>query len=115
MLHQAFASTTSFIIIKKSLRIEAIRVFGLGVYNLPVNVHWVLILERWESCQHLVDKNAKAPPVNWFSVTLVQENFRSDVLWGATNCEGTFGNDFSEAKINHFQVSILSYHDVLRF
>ncbi len=115
MLHQAFAPSISFIIIKKGLRIEAIRVFGLGVYNLPVYVHWVLILERWEACQHLVDKNAKAPPINWFSMTLVQENFRSDVLWGAANCESAFGNDFCESEVNHFQISILAYHDVLWF
>jgi hypothetical protein len=114
VLHQAFAPPTS-IIIKKGLRIEAIRVFWLGVYNLPVNVHWILILEGWEPGQHLVDKDAQAPPVYWFSVTLIQKDFWSNILWGAANSEGAFGNDFSEAEVNHLQISILPYHYIFWF
>ncbi len=48
-------------------------------------------------------------------MALIQEDFGSDVLGGTANGKCALSYDLSEAKIDHFQISVLSYHDILGF
>lgn len=70
-------------------------------------------MERWVTGQHLVEQDSECPPVDCLAVALVEENFRSDVLWGSADGVGTFGDDLGESEINHLQVSVTADHDVL--
>lgn len=97
----------------KVLRIEAIWVFRLRIDDLPVDVHGVFILERWETREHFIDQDTQAPPIDRFSMALIQEDLGSNVLRGAAYGKCTLSHDLSEAEIDHFQISILSYHDIL--
>ena len=40
---------------ERNLRVETFGIAWLGIDDLPVDVHGVLILEGWEASQHLVD------------------------------------------------------------
>lgn len=44
----------------------------------------VLIIEGRNSCEHLVDKDSKSPPVHSLVMACSFEHLRTDVLWGAT-------------------------------
>lgn len=84
------------------LRIEAIRVFRFGVYDLPVDVHGVFVLEWWETREHFIDQDTQAPPIDRFSMALIQKDLGSDVFGGTANGKCALSYDLSEAKINHF-------------
>lgn len=95
------------------LRVEAFRVFGLCVDDLPVYVHGVLVLEGREPREHLVHQYAQRPPVHRLPVALVQQYLRRNVLRGPTDSESTLGNYFRKAEIYHLQVAVICYHDIL--
>jgi len=58
-------------------------------------------VERWETNNHLVDKGAETPPINWFSMSLFIKYLRSKVFWGSTDREsGAIGDvHFGESEI----------------
>ena len=99
---------------ESNLRVETFWIAWLGIDDLPVDVHWVFVLEGWEASQHLVDQDSKSPPVYWLAMALIQENLRSDVLRSTTNRVCPFSHYLRKPKVNQLQVTILGYHDVLR-
>ena len=113
MFNEAFASPSRIFKQYKVLRIEPILVFRLRIDDLPVDVHRVLILERWETREHFIDQDTQAPPIDRFPMALIQQDLGSDVLRSTAYGKCTLSYDLSEAEIDHFQISILSYHDIL--
>ncbi len=97
-----------------TLAVESIRVSGLRVDDFSVNIHRVIVLERRIASKHFVKKNSESPPVDGFSVALVQQNLRSDVLRSSANGVCSLCNDLCKAEVNHLQVAISANHDVLR-
>jgi hypothetical protein len=60
----------------------------VGEDPLVHNVH-VLVVERRQAGHHLIDQDAKSPPVNGLGIPLAFEEFRSDVFWCTTEgCGG---------------------------
>jgi hypothetical protein len=51
--------------------IKTIRVLWLGIYDLLVNVHGIIVLKWRVTCEHFVHKDAEGPPVDWLSMTLI--------------------------------------------
>ncbi len=65
---------------------------------------------------HLVDQNAQSPPIHFFSMSLVQNHFRSDVFRSSTDCEGSaFSQDLSKAKVSKPQIAVFVDQQVFRF
>jgi len=114
VLHEALALPFILLFKWRALRVEAFGVFGFGVDDLAVDVHGVLVLEGREARQHLVDQDAQGPPVDGFSVALVQQDLRRDVLRRAANRERALRDDLREAEIDQLKIPVVSDHDVLR-
>merc|ERR1719235_557631 len=53
---------------------------NLATQNLLIDAHGVLVHEWWIADDHLIDEDAKAPPIHWFTMTLVEKHLRCDVL-----------------------------------
>lgn len=104
MLHERFAFT-----------VETIWVSWLCVDNFPINVHGVVVLEWRVTSKHFVQKDAYSPPINGFPVTLVEQDFRGNILGSTTNGVCSLCNDLSETEINHLEVTISPNHNILRF
>ena len=49
----------------------------LSLQDLLINGHGIIVIERINSCYHLVSQNAERPPINWLSVTLIKKHLRS--------------------------------------
>ena len=49
--------------------IEPFRKDDLALQNLLVDGHWIVVVERIDTCDHLVQQNAQCPPVHCFAVT----------------------------------------------
>jgi len=97
------------------LGVESFRVLRLGVDNLLVNVHWVIVDEGGMSSVHLIDKDAKGPPINRLRVTLIEQDLRCDVLWCSTDRVRSLFDDLSKTKVDEFEVTVLVDHDIFRF
>lgn len=97
------------------LGVESFRVLRLGVDNLLVNVHWVIIDEGGVSGVHLIDKDAERPPINWLRVTLIEQDLGRNVLRRSTNGVRSLFDDLSKAKIDEFKVTVLVDHNIFRF
>ena len=46
-------------------------------------------------------------------MALIEENLWSNILGGTTYSECAFSYNLSEAEIDHLQISVLAYHDIL--
>src|SRR5690606_18244333 len=90
-----------------ALRIETFRVSWFSIDDLPIDVHWVFILEGWEPSKHLIDKDSQCPPIHWFTMALVQQNLRSYVLWSSTDSVCSLCYNLSKTKVDHLQVTII--------
>ena len=65
---------------------------------------------------HFVDENAQSPPIDGFSVSLVEDNFRSDIFGSSTDGEGSaFGEELSETEVGKFEVSVVADEEVFGF
>ena len=53
------------------VRVKALGITRLGVYDLFVDIHGVVSLEGRIAGQHLVQKDTQRPPVDRLSVALV--------------------------------------------
>jgi hypothetical protein len=61
--------------------------------NLPVHVVCVLVVERWKTCQHLVEEHTKSPPVDSLGISLTKEKLRSKIFWcTAEGCNTMLAN-----------------------
>ena len=94
------------------LGVEAIWILGLGVDDLLIDVHGVVIEEWGMASMHLVDQDAEGPPIDWLRVSLVEEDLGSNVFWSATNSVSSFLDNFGETVIDELEVSIVADHDV---
>ena len=65
---------------------------------------------------HFVDKDSQSPPVDGFSMALIQDDFRGDVFRGSTNGEGSsFIEDFGEPEVGEFEVAIVGDEKIFWF
>jgi hypothetical protein len=88
----------------------------LSSENVFVDSHGVLIVEWIDSGVHFVDKDSQSPPVDGFSVALIQDDFWGDVFGGSTNGEGSaFVQYFGESKIGEFEVTIVGDEKIFGF
>ena len=88
----------------------------LSSENVFVDSHGVLIVEWIDSGVHFVDKDSQSPPVDGFSVALIQDDFWGDVFGGSTNGEGSaFVQYFGEPKIGEFEVTIVGDEKIFGF
>jgi hypothetical protein len=56
---------------------------GLGE-NLAVHVVGVLVVERWETRQHLVQKDTESPPIDRLRVPGAGEELGCEIFWCST-------------------------------
>ena len=63
--------------------------------------------------KHFVNKNSKAPPVDGFSVTAVQNNFGREVFGRPTEGPCSITNSFSESEISQFHMTRSSWKKML--
>lgn len=84
-----------------------------SIYDLPINVHGVVILKWRVSSEHFIDQYAEGPPVDSLSMALIEENLRGNVFGCSTNGVGPLSNNFGKPKVNKFEVAISADHDVL--
>ena len=97
------------------LRVETFRVARLGVNDLLVDIHWIIIDEWGVSSMHFVDQNTKGPPVDRLAVSFIEKNFGSDVLWSSANSIGALRDSFREPIVDKFQIAVIADHNILRF
>ena len=62
--------------------------------------------------KHFVNKNSKAPPVDGFSVTAVQNNFGREVFGRPTEGPCSITNSFSESEISQFYMTRSSWKKI---
>lgn len=65
-----------------------VEIFGetyLGLDNFLEDFKRIIIHERTGTDKHLIYEYAQAIPINWFSMTLIHNDFRSKILWSTTN------------------------------
>ena len=87
--------------------------FDLAFQDLLVDEHGVLVGEGVDASQHLVQKNAKSPPIYGFAVTLVQQHFRRQILRRAAEGVGAPFALLREAEISQLEVAPLVDENVL--
>jgi len=64
---------------------------------------------------HFVDEDSEGPPVDCLPVTLVEDDFRGDILRGAADGEGSaFCEELGEAEVSKFEVAVIAYQQILR-
>jgi len=113
----AFGEISSEEMLDKTLKlgVETFGIARLGVDDLLVDIHWVIIDEWGMTSMHLIDQNTKGPPIDGLAVTLVEEDFRCDVLGRSTNSVSALGHCLGETVVDKFQVSIITDHDIFGF
>jgi hypothetical protein len=52
--------------------------------DLAVHVVGVLVVERWQTRQHLVQKYTKCPPIDRLCIASASQQFRRKVFWCST-------------------------------
>lgn len=88
---------------------------NLALQDIPVDSHRVLVVEGIDACVHLVDENSQSPPVDCFSVALVENDFWGDVLRSAADREGpALGQELRKAEVSKFEISVVADKEVLR-
>lgn len=102
MLDQAF-----------EIGIKPIWVPWLCIYDLPINVHGIVILKWWVSSEHFVDQYAQGPPVDSLSMALIKKYLGSNVLWSSANGVSPLSNNLSKPKVNELEIAVSANHDVL--
>ena len=86
---------------------EILREFDLALQDILVNSHRIIITERIYTDEHFVDENAQAPPIHRFSVTLLQENLRSEVLRRSAQGVCLAVYELREAEVCQLEVALL--------
>ena len=81
----------------------------LSSKNVFVDAHGIFIIEWIDSCMHFVKQNTKCPPINRLSMTLIQNDFRSDVFGSTANSEGSsFVQHFCETEVSELEIAVIS-------
>ena len=73
--------------------------------------------ERWSTSRHLIEENAKSPPVHAEAMTLLFNDLRCKVLRGAAETESLIArcHELAESKISQVDVTILINEDIFWF
>lgn len=96
----------------------------LGGYDLLEDLGRVVGLEGRVDVDHFVDHAAEGPVVCGLCVTLGSDDFRREVLRGATHCERLVGRlavgqlagqSLREAEIDHFDIPLVVQQQVFGF
>ncbi len=94
--------------------VEALWELDLPPEDVLVDAHRVVVVEGVDTSVHLVDEHSQSPPVDSLSVALVEDDLRSDVLWGSADREGSaLVQDLGETKICQFEVAVVPNEQVL--
>lgn len=101
--------------LKKILLIKISWELDFTFEDLLIDSHWVIVIEWVNASVHLISQDSESPPIDWFTVTLVQEHFWSQVFWGSAKGIGSSLAVFSKTKVRQFQISFLIDQDVFRF
>lgn len=91
---------------------------GLRVNYIFKQLQPILVVEGWESCEHLMNKAAQAPPIDINSMALLPDYLRCQILRSATDCECFLlaaCQDFREPKISQLDVPALIDYDIFWF
>ena len=76
--------------------------------DILVDSHRVFIVERIDSSVHFIDQDTESPPVNSFSVTLVQNDLWSNVLRSSADSESSsFIQYFGKSEIGKFKIAVI--------
>lgn len=87
----------------------------LASEDVLVDTHGVFVVEGIDSSMHFVDEYTQSPPINGFSVTLVKNDFRSDVFWSSANSEcSSFVEHFCEPEVSELEIAVVGDQQVLR-
>lgn len=94
--------------------VENARKRHFALQDVLVDAHGVIVAEGVDARVHFVDEDAQSPPVDGFSVTLVEDDFWGDVLWRSANGEGpAFVQDLGETEVRQLEVAVVADQQVL--
>lgn len=96
------------------LGVESLREGIVLLYYFLVHLHGGFSEERRSSADYFVYEHTEAPPICGPIVSFANEDFRSDVVWGAANGIGSLLDDFSESEISELEISFDINEDVFR-
>ena len=86
-----------------------------SLQNVLVDHERIVVCEGIDSCNHLVYENAESPPIHWFSVPLILQNFWSEVFGRAAERESPSFDDLRKSEICQFQIAISTNKNVFWF
>jgi hypothetical protein len=93
-----------------------VEVGGKGNFSfedVPVDAHRILVIEGVDASVHLIDQYSESPPVNSFSVTLIEDDLRGDVFWGSTDGEGSaLGQKLGKTEVCEFEVAVIANEQI---
>lgn len=92
--------------------VEALWKMQLPLQDVLVDHQRVVVGEGVDARNHLVDQHSQSPPVHGLAVSLVLQNFWSEILWGSTKGESSIFYGFGEAEIREFEVAVGANEDV---
>jgi len=77
----------------------------------------VLAIERRKASDHFKYNGAQAPPVDWFAMSFLENNFGGEVLRGSADghCVIVLHFHLRKSEVSESQVACLIDQDVLRF
>lgn len=80
---------------------------NLTLQDLLIDRHRIIVIEGIYSSNHLVSEDSKRPPIDWLSVTLIEQDLWGQILRCATQSVGSCLAILCESKVSQFQVSFL--------
>lgn len=86
--------------------VESLREMQLSLENVLVDDKGIIICERIDPCNHLIDEDSKSPPIHGFSMSLVLQYLGSKVFWRPTERESPSFDNLSKAEVRQFQIPI---------
>jgi hypothetical protein len=90
--------------------VEALRELYFAPQNVLIDAHWVIIIKGVNTGVHLINKDSKGPPINGFTMSLVEDNLRSDVFRCTADSEcSSLIEDLCKTKIGEFEITVIAY------
>lgn len=86
-----------------------------SLQNVLVDDKGIVIGEGIDSCNHFVYEDTKGPPIHWFSMPLILQDFWSKVFRRSAERESPSFDDLSKSEIRQFQIAICSNKYVFWF
>jgi len=88
------------------------RELDLALENLLVDRHGVVVVERVDSCDHLVGENAESPPIDGLAMAFVKENLGGEILGSSTEGVRAGLAVLCEAEVRQLEVALGVDEDV---